>query len=165
MGSAFFKADWGGTDEKTVAFLQSRAPLIIERLMVKLNLLMYKLQAHIVGDKLSGQVLNARSGTLRGSISVNEATVSGETLSASVEGGGGPAFYGRFHEYGTSSPYEIVPVNKRALAFEMGGKTVFAKRVMHPAIQERSFMRTAFEDIKPEIMPTLQAGIEEAISK
>ena len=160
-----FRADWEGSDTRVVAMLRAKAPLLIERLSAKLNLIMYKLKAHIVGDKLSGQVLNARSGTLRGSIRVNEATDSGETLSASVEGGGGPALYGRFHEFGTSNAYEIVPVNKKALAFEMGGQKIVVRSVMHPPIAERSFMRTGFEDIRPTILPTLREGIHEALKE
>lgn len=54
--------------------------------------------------------------------------------------------YAIFIEYGTKGPYEIKP--KKAdgvLAFTMGGRTVFAKSVIHPGIEAQPFVRPAAE--------------------
>lgn len=55
-----------------------------------------------------------------------------------------------FVEYGTGSrgemptgPYVIEPKRAKALKFEVGGKTVFAKRVIHPGVRPRPFLRPA----------------------
>ena len=52
-------------------------------------------------------------------------------------------------------------MNKKALAFMLGGKQVFARRVQHPPIQERSFMRSSLEEMRPGII----AGLEETIQE
>src|SRR5438132_4498213 len=111
------RVTFSGTDAKAAAFLRSRAPAIIQALTVKMNSLAIRLQAKIVGEKLSGQVLAHRTGKLAGSVRVIPATAEGGVLRAGVEAGGGPAWYGRIHEYGGQGAYEIVPVNKKALAF------------------------------------------------
>jgi hypothetical protein len=108
---------FGGSDKRVVAWLSEKAPAVIRALAAKLTLLMLKLQAHIVGDKLNGQVLNRRSGRLAGSIVAYPADVEGTDLVGKVEGAGGPAWYGKVHEIGGKGQYDIYPVNKKALAF------------------------------------------------
>lgn len=137
-------------------------PIIIEALRTKLDALDFALQSRIVSDKLSGQVLQHRSGKLAASIRAIPTVREGTELVGSVEGGGGPAFYAKFHEYGTTRQYEIVPTNKKALAFMVGGKQVFVKRVMHPPIQERSFMRTTLNEMQTEIVNGLQQAANQA---
>lgn len=119
-----------------------------------------KVQAHIIRDKLSGQVLAVRSGALRRSIqqvvSVAEPTVTGRVFSS------GDVKYAGIQEYGgRTSPHDIFPKKAEALAFVMGGKTVFAKVVHHPGSQipARSFMRTGLADLAPEI----EADIKRAV--
>ena len=61
--------------------------------------------------------------------------------------------YARFLEYGTK-PHSIEATNAKALAFKVGGKTVFAKRVQHPGIPEGkySFLRPAIEEGKQKLL-------------
>jgi HK97 gp10 family phage protein len=60
-----------------------------------------------------------------------------------------------FVEFGTwsynelapqSGTYEIKPINAKALRFDVGGQTVFAKSVQHPGIKAQPFMRPALQD-------------------
>jgi hypothetical protein len=80
-----------------------------------------RLQRYIVREKLQGQVLRHVSGTLSDSIRAIPAVVSGYIVTGTVEGAGGLAFYGRSFEEGGSRSYEILPRQKKALAF-FGGE-------------------------------------------
>lgn len=149
------------SDQAVLAHLEAKLPKILQALTDKLTVDMAKLQAHVVGDKLSGQVLQHRTGKLAASIIAGEAELAGDKITGSVSGAGGPAFYGRFHEYGTTNAYTIVPTNKKALAFMLGGKQVIVRSVLHPPIQERSFMRSSLADLRDQIVADLQAAFEE----
>jgi hypothetical protein len=151
-------------DDRVQALLQRKRQQIFRALELKINSLMLRLQAKIQGEKLSGQVLKQRTGTLKRSIEVIPVEQKGDALAGGVRGGGGPAFYGRFHEYGTSNSYTIVPVNKKALAFIMGGKQVIVKKVVHPPFPERSFMRSSLEEMNDEIVTELKATIRRVFS-
>ena len=150
-------------DEKMVAFIEGRGPKIVQALARKMESLMLRLQQHIVADKLSGQVLNQRTGKLIGSIRVLPVVTETASITGAVEGAGGPAFYGKFHEYGTTDSYRIVPVKKLALAFMLGGKQVIVRSVLHPPIKERSFMRSSLADMTEQIRAELQAAAREAL--
>lgn len=144
--------------------LESRASVLMSALTTSVSLVMLKLQAHIVSEHLSGRPgLNQITGTLATSIRAIPAKVENGEVSGGVEGAGGPAFYGRFHEFGTSRPYSIVPKNARALKFHVGGRTVFAKSVNHPPIQERSFMRSSLAEMRDQIVAEIQQSVTEAL--
>jgi hypothetical protein len=64
--------------------------------------------------------------------------------------------YAAFVEFGTWShnvhnpragTYEIRPKNAKALAFQAGGKTVFAAVVRHPGIKPQPFMGPAADEV------------------
>jgi phage gpG-like protein len=105
-----------------------------------------------VKQKLSGEVLNVRTGLLRASINTRVKETSSE-ITASV---GTNIKYGKFHEYGVPHPWEIRPKSARALAFEVGGAQVFATRVMHPPLPERSFLRSALREMRGQIQAELK---------
>jgi phage gpG-like protein len=113
-------------------------------------------------DKLSGQVLAARSGALLSSIAA-EVTAEGEAVVATV-GSVGDLKYAAIQEYGgKTAAHEILPVKARALAFVDGGATRFARRVEHPgsAIPERSYLRATLEEQGDAIVAALAATPEE----
>lgn len=58
--------------------------------------------------------------------------------------------YAPYVEFGTK-PHVIRPKNKKMLAFKVGGKMVFARKVNHPGTRAYNYMRDAFEDNKPKI--------------
>lgn len=53
-------------------------------------------------------------------------------------------------EYGTNA-HEIKPINKKALAFQKGGETIFAKKVNHPETQPNPVMRKAARTVQKQI--------------
>src|ERR1700728_3636328 len=120
---------------------------IMEVLRVKLDALINKTAGDIVAEKLSGQVLYRRTGVLSASVHATPTTIEGTTIRGGIEAAGGPAAYGKAHEFGTGGMgWEIRSVKAEALAFQMGPKTVFAKSVFHPALPPRAFMKpTAVE--------------------
>jgi hypothetical protein len=173
----------GGSDTRVANYLRTRMAPITESLRRRIDEINIRLQTHIKQDKLMGQVLTSRHGDtgLAGSIRVLPTEVKGDVMTGGVQGGGGTAFYGRFHEYGTSDWYIILPKEARALAFTVGGMSirkragqrnlgfgeqVVVRRVIHPPIRERSFMRSALNDyrgfIRTEIVSAIRNGISPA---
>lgn len=147
--------------DAAIEMLRSKADVIVAALSSKLNELMLRLQSKIVGEKLHGQDLNQRTGKTAASIRAIPVEQQGTELVGAVEGGGGPAFYFRFQNDG-SAPHVIVPVNKKALAFQLDGKTVFAKMVHHPGTQAKHIMENSLAEFEPTIVSEMQGALNEA---
>src|SRR6266700_2150115 len=113
-----FRAQLNGTATRTMTFLSER-----------LNKEAVKLQSFIVSEKLQGQVLHHRSGKLAGSIRPGTLATP-ENLAVEVLGGGGPAWYGRVHNYGGT--FAFIRRGKP-------GKMTFPKRnFMESSLAERA---------------------------
>lgn len=54
---------------------------------------------------------------------------------------------------------ELAPGLPRALAFQMGGKLVFARRVEHPPLEARPYMTTALDRMKEKIVSELNVTV------
>jgi hypothetical protein len=119
------------------------------------------LQSKIVGDKLSGQLLNRRTGKLSDSVRVVEVSQSTDTIEGGVTAGGGVVDYARSLEYG-SQAHDIVPRTKQALAFMIDGKMIFAKRVHHPGTRAYAFMRGTLDEYAATIQAEFQSAAKEA---
>jgi phage gpG-like protein len=145
------------------AALAAMPERIAAGLAAKANVLAAELQAKIQ-RKLSGDVLNRKSGVLAGSIGVTaEDSSAGISVriatSADVK-------YAAIHEFGgTIPPHQIVPDKARALAFLVGGKQTFAARVLMPAatMPERSYMRSSLAEMAEEIREELTGAVVEAM--
>jgi phage gpG-like protein len=101
----------------------------------------------LVQDSMAGSGLKSRSGRLAQSVEVeaDETSVSARIDTAAVP-------YAAIQEYGgTTRAHVIEAINAAALRFEIGGRTVFAKRVMHPGsvIPAHSFLATALAELTP----------------
>jgi phage gpG-like protein len=114
-----------------------------------------------VQQNLTNQILQIRTGKLSRSIFeqvTNSATeVSGRVYSSGVA-------YAKIQEFGGQTKAHIIEaVNGKALAFKMGGKDVFFKRVNHPGskIPAHHYMGQAFDSMKPEIV----AGYQQAVAE
>lgn len=153
-------------DVQALAELRNRQEYLYEALRRRIDFYSLKLQQHIQRDKLSGQVLHQRSGKLKRSVEVIPATINPSTgsVSGGVQAAGGPAYYGRFHETGTTRAYTIVPVTKQALRFFVDGRAIFARRVEHPPIEQRSYLLSAQTDMEPEILEGLESTVLSVLS-
>jgi phage gpG-like protein len=110
-------------------------------------------------EKVSGQVLNVRTGRLRRAIFSQTIDRTNEIIGRAAVSSDVP--YAAIHEYGGKTPaHDIVPVGAKALAFMAGGKMRFAKIVHHPGstMPERSFMRSSLRELTPDII----SGLKEA---
>lgn len=149
--------------EETSAQLESYPGAVQAALGAKATELAAALADLIKSDKLSGAVLNTRSGALSDSITASVTDDAGGVV-ASV-GSEGDVKYAAIQEYGgKTSAHEILPVKAEALAFVVGDAQHFARRVEHPGsvIPERSYLRSALEDMKEEILSALAGAAADA---
>ena len=134
-----------------------------QALLSKANVLAVALEVKIQ-QKLSGGVLNTRSGALARSII---ATVDESSADVTVRiGTSGDIKYAAIQEFGgTIPPHEIVPDKAKALAFVVGGKQVFAAQVNLPAVTmpERLYLRSSLAEMAGDIAEGLSEAIVEAI--
>lgn len=117
----------------------------------------------VVERKLSGEVLQSRSGRLLGSVRIDPPSLDGDILTGALEAGQG-APEGWFNEFGTRGPYVIEARVAKALAFEVGGETVFAKHVVHPGLPARSFMGSTAEELRQQEANDYQAAVAAALA-
>lgn len=87
------------------------------------------------------QIVKVKTGRLRDSVQVQQAR--------SVDGRFGPGWdvaanapYAAAYHQGTK-PHLILPVNASVLVFQVGGATVYAKRVNHPGTKGDPFLLNA----------------------
>ena len=151
-------------DTELVAKLDAIPAKLRSDLVRRVSALSVQMEA-LVKRKLSGQALNVRSGNLRDSI-VHDVDYTGSAVSGAVFSDNSVK-YGRIHEYGgTTRPHVIEPKDPDGvLAFKVGGRQVFARRVNHPGskIPARPFMRPSLEEMKPKILASFQEAAAKAI--
>lgn len=118
--------------------------------------IMYDLGPRIIMN--AAQRAPRKTGQLANSIAFR---VNGSTLEILAK-----APYGNYQEFGTASrgefggsPYTIVPRKGKRLRFSVGGKTVYARKVTHPGIRPRPYMRpAAIEELGPLMKELLDRG-------
>ncbi len=134
---------------------------IAAAIAAKAGVLAAALQAKIQ-QKLSGDVLQIKSGALAGSIGV---AIDELSSGVAVRLFTSPDVrYAAIHEFGgTIPPHEIVPDKAKALAFLVAGKQAFAARVNLPAmtIPERSYMRSSLAEMAEQIRDEFAAAVIE----
>jgi phage gpG-like protein len=150
-------------DTQVVARLTSLPGRLRQLLLAKISTLAVQLAAR-VRQKLSGEVLNVRSGDLRASIF--ERVSSTSTSVAATVGSSGDVKYAAIHEYGGLIPaHDILPNKAEALAFVWQGKQQFFRRVHIPDVQmpERSYLRSSLAEMSGDIRTGLQAAVQQAL--
>lgn len=151
-------------DRELVARLSAMPEALRRALVRKVTTLGYKLEAKVKG-KLSGDVLKVRTGALRRSIFFAMAESTSDAVKGKVASSG-DVRYAAIHEFGGRTPPHIIePVKAKVLAFMVGGKQVFARRVNHPGSQmpQRSFLRSSLADMSGEISVGLKDAIREGL--
>jgi phage gpG-like protein len=112
-----------------------------------------------IQQKLSGEVLQIRSGALAASI-ISSIENDGSDTSVSISSTGVP--YAAIQEFGgKTAAHDIVAVKPKALAFSMGGDQIFAKSMHHPgsAIPARSYLGSSLAEMSDDI----ESGFKQAI--
>ena len=124
-----------------------------------------ELQRHVQQDKLSGQVLRSRTGSLRSSVSL-QVDQSGGAVTASVFT---DSRYAGAQEYGFAGTVSVRASLRRIR--EAFGRPIAEKAISVRAydrrmdLPERSFLRSALEDMGPAVREEVQAALTEAVSK
>jgi phage gpG-like protein len=142
-------------DKEFILKLASFPDKLRAELKTSMTSAMDRLKGHVQDDKLSGQVLNVRTGDLRASIA---ADVTDDTTSVTGKVSTDLP-YSAIHEYGgTIPPHPINTLNSAAHRFMTGTS------VMHPGcvIPERSYLRTSLRDMADSIRDELQLGVNRA---
>lgn len=151
-------------DAAVIARLTTLGPELRRGLARAVFRLGLELQRKVQSEKLTGQVLKVRTGTLRSSINTRVAE-GGDAITASV---GTAVSYARIHEYGGTIPaHPVATKNARAFAFPWKGEQRFFKRVEIPAVKmpERSFLRSALREMTPRVEEGLRQAVGEALHK
>lgn len=152
-------------DQELIVTLNKIPTAIRVQLESKLKTLMSELRLKVI-ENVSGKVLHSKSGALAASV-VDGVSNIGSSLIGFVEvASGDPKVqaYAEAHEYGGKGYYEIVPVHKTVLKFvSKSGETVYAPYVFHPPAPERSYLRSAFAEMAPEIEEQLNEALAEAL--
>ena len=124
-----------------------------------------ELQRHVQQDKLSGQVLRSRTGSLRSSVSL-QVDQSGGAVTASVFT---DSRYAGAQEYGFAGTVSVRASLRRIR--EAFGRPIAEKAISVRAydrrmdLPERSFLRSAVEDIASAIRDEVEAALAEAVSQ
>lgn len=146
-------------DTAVLARLDSMPLRIHARVLQTVTRLGIDLHALVVA-KLSGTVLHRRTGRLAQSQN-RRVTDTPVEITTAVGFNRGTVPYGAIHEFGgTTRAHVIEAINAAALRFQVGGKTVFAKKVNHPGskIPERSFLRSSLKEMAPEAIAEIKAA-------
>jgi phage gpG-like protein len=149
-------------DDALDARLDAYAGALGDAFAAKAETLAQALADAVKLDKLSGQVLAARSGALRDSIEA-EVAADGDSIVATIASVG-DVKYAAIQEYGgRTAAHEILPVKGKVLAFLAGGAMRFATRVEHPGstIPERAYLRATLDEQADAIVAALAATPQE----
>lgn len=143
--------------------LRAKSDLLIERLRKQVDVsdLMIQQRAQ---QKVSGDLLQIRTGKLARSIVTIPAVVSTDSIDGAVEAGGGTAYYAKFQERGTSGPYQIVAANGKALAFILDGKQMFRRAITHPGLPAKLFMASSVQELEGDVVEGLQNAVGDVLA-
>jgi len=136
---------------------------VLSRLEEKARQLAATLADKVREEKLSGGVLQLRTGALKASIS-SDVSIDGNEVNATV-GSFGDIKYAAIQEYGgRTSAHEILPDKAQALAFVIGGVQRFARRVAHPGstIPASGYLQSSLDEARDEIVAELSSAAQEA---
>jgi hypothetical protein len=174
------RLSFNGSDTRVAEQLEATTPRMMGALVYRLDALDTMLQSKIVAEKLQGEVLHHRTGKLSGSIRTVAAIIAGDQITGSVEGAGGPAWYGRVHEDG--GVYDV-PEHMRRVGFNVKGETVklltgrgaIRKEVFgveeRPVrahtitFPQRSFMASTQRENEPEFIEALQDTMDRTVDE
>lgn len=144
-----------------------RVPKQVEASVLRaVRRLAINLQGYVKDQKLSGQVLHTRTGTLRRSIN-QEVTQSGSSIRGVV---GTNVSYGRIHEYGFQGTVDVkAHLRTITQAFGRPLSSPVTQNVrahtMTVNLPERSFLRSALKDFEPRILKELKAAASGEVLK
>lgn len=150
-------------DTAVVASIREQCKEITANVEQSIGRLTLKLLTRVKVKKLSGQVLNVRTGRLRRSIT-QKVTKEPNHITGIV---GTNVNYGRIHEIGFNGDVSVkghLRTIKKAWGKDIKPKTVEIRAYSrHVNLPEKSFLRSAMIDMAPEILQTIQQSVRQGI--
>lgn len=142
-------------DGAIVARFQTLPSAMRDELSASMDRAAFRVQAHVVQDKLSGQVLKRVTGTLASSVNVarnDTATEIRRTIGTKVR-------YGGVHEFGGT--FEVRAYQRRvALVRRTQGPQRLGEVQAHTVtFPERSFLRSGLRDLRSEILGDIRSDL------
>lgn len=118
----------------------------------------YRLVSYIQTEKLSGQVLNRRSGLLSRSITQQTLQIGEDQINTKVGVFGGVP-YARIHEMG--GKIDIPEVTGKLMVFNPGDGLVFTRhhKAFTVTMPERSYLRSSLRDLHDEIIERMNRAV------
>lgn len=151
-------------DNTVLEWLRAAPDAIASGIARAITQLGIELQRNIQEDELSGQILTARSGSLRSSINLQIDEDNGN-VSATVFS---DSKYAYVHEYGFAGTVNVRASLRRiteAFGHPMSEKTInvraYGRRMELP---KRSFLRSALEDMDPAVRDEVEAAVRQALT-
>ena len=152
-------------DQQALERLRALPEAVNSRLLSVITRLGIELQRDVQQDKLSGQVLRRRTGSLKSSIDFR-IDQSGGSITASVFS---DSRYAGAQEYGFAGTVTIRASLRRIR--EAFGRPIAEKTISVRAydrrmnLAERSFLRSALNDMTPAIRDEVETAAAEAVSQ
>lgn len=137
------------------AFLEDRGERVVAAIRAQMGLAELDLLAYIKDEKLSGQVLNQRTGNLKNSGFIETGESAG-TVTGFV-GFGRTVPYAAAQNYGAYIP----EVSGKLMVFEVGAQTIFTMRRRAFDLPARNFMESSLEERTPAITEGFRKAIAE----
>lgn len=152
-------------DEQLLERLRALPDAINSGLARSITQLGIDLRRNVRQDKLSGQVLRSRTGALKSSIDLR-VDQGARIVSASVFT---DLRYGAAQEYGFAGTVSVgasLRWIREAFGRPIAEKTITVRaHSRRMDLAERSFLRSALEDMTPEIRDEVEAAIREAVTQ
>ena len=126
----------------------------------------FSLQAHVVSEKLSGQVLRRLTGNLASSINVggaNSASQFTETPAEIVGQVGTKVIYGAIHEDGGTVNVQAHTRNITQVFGRPVTPTEVFVRAHTATYPQRSFLRSSIRDLASEIRADIEQSVRKAV--
>jgi phage gpG-like protein len=142
--------------EEVVQRFQSMPGALREQLKIGIGRAVLRVQAYSKADKLSGQVLQVRTGRLRRSINTR-VEISADKVTGVV---GTNVEYARVHEYGFSGTVTVREHLRRTVT---GAQALVRPHARRMNLPERSFLRSALHDMEPQIREEFEQAVKRAI--
>lgn len=152
-------------DAKVLEQLRALPNAIGSGLLLEITRLGIELQHDVQENKLSGQVLRSRSGSLRSSIDL-EIGQRGSAVTANVST---DSRYGAAQEYGFAGTVSVRASLRRireAFGRPIAERTIDVRAYDHRMdLSEHSFLRSALQEMTPAILDGIEAVLAEAVSR
>lgn len=146
-------------DQAVVAMLHSKAPRVAAAVRTSVTRATFALVSYVKENKLSGQVLKVRSGTLRrkinGQVSETRNSITGQV--------GVRLAYAAAHEYGFDGSENVrahLRTIKQAFGRSIAPVTFEVKAfTRHVHLPERSYLRSSLREMTPEIQTMIREAV------